>query len=316
MALTSTEPTVNAEAPAPADPPVIERIRPILPPHAFVQSPAPSAASRNGSFVATWTTPNGKWRVRYNGKASMLTMLIFNAQDRPPIDSDIEVSGPNGQWTFPAHTPGPRIMEFLEQVGGIERPPPAPAGFLYVGAVSEDGVRFGPGDPVTFKSDGTATAARDLGQARAESASRAADADAKIRAAQENLASAYRDRATAATEDVDAQAVAELESLRARMTSEADQARNDVATAEERAYWDGLSLDQLRYTARVTSRAAGAVDRLHERSVLANIVNGPSAQRLVTIETAAHIAAQMVEDALDPARAAKDPFDVPTGALA
>lgn len=315
MAPTSTQ-SVNAEAPAPAETPVIDRIRPILPPHVFVQSPAPAAATRNGSFVASWTTPAGKWRIRYNGKVSALALLIFNPQQRPVPDSDIEIAGPGGHWTFPSHTPGPRIMEFLEQVGAIERPPPAPAGFLYVGAVSEDGLKFGPGDPVTFKGDGTVTAARNLSQARAESAGRMADADAKIGAAQQNLADAYRDRAAAATEDVDGQAAKDLEALRFRLSAEADQLRDEVTSAEERAYWDGMTLDELRARARAVSRAARSVELFHGRSVLASIINGPTCQRLVTVEAAARIAAQMVEDALDPARAAKDPFDVPTGALA
>ena len=267
-----TEP-INTATPAPAGPPaLVDRVRSILPRHAFVQVPAPTMGARTGSFAAWFTTPSGRWRIRYNGKASPLVqaLSVSAARGNPrPAEADIEVSGPDGQWTFPPHTSASRLAEFLESVGAVAPvAPPAPTGFAYIGTVDQDGLSFG------VDRSGGVTVGFD--------AARAAAGAPKTEAAADN---------------VDGQAQKDLDDLRVRTAAEADQLRSEVATAEERLYWDQAGLDKLRMKARAAERAAGCLGAFHAESVLASVVGGPSCQRLVPLHAAARIAADMVEEA-------------------
>lgn len=256
-------PMSNQEA---APPSLADGIRSVLPPHSHFDTPVPGSRSRGDSFCGMWTTPSGTWSIRYAGARTAAVDLAAAMAGKTPEPSRITVSGPAGTWTFPHDTAMSSIQDFLTCVGAVEQaPPPAQPGFLYVGAVAEDGLSFlKNGEAVTFTTTGQVS-----------------------RKVAETMFGGPVD-------GEDGQAAKEFDDARSQMFAAADEARQRVIDAEERLATVDGELRSLRVEAEAQRRAVAYLDRMYRASVLANIVNGPSGQRLVPYAEAARVAARIV----------------------
>lgn len=273
MAATTAETTKPAAEEHPP-PTLADEIRTVIPKHAHFVAPWRSAdRTRLGkdSFQAAWTTPDGSWSIRYAGRPDGSTALSAALTGRSVEPARIVVTGPAGTWQFDVDTPRSLIADYLALTGGVERvQPPKFDGFAYIGAVTDDGIStiLGNGESVSFTTTGQVS-----------------------RKLAETMYGGPID-------GEDCQARKEFEGTRAELGRLADQARDDVAAQECKHHNAGAALAEAQITARAAGRALGYLEPFYAASVLANIINGPSAQRLVPYAEAARIAADLVEKAI------------------
>lgn len=275
MAATVTEPTNTSAAEEHPPPSLVDSIRSIVPKYAHVVAPW-QASDRNrpgkDSIVATWTTPEGSWVVRYPGQpdvgVTFANALAGRTARKPPV---ISVIGPAGNWSFPPEGSISLLADYLALVGAVERVAPPLKGFMYVGEVNSDGLSFLAGEPVSFTTTGKVD-----------------------RATAETLYGGPLPEPEAPARDKGRE---ELELTKREFGLLADDARRRVVEEERRHVAAGVDLADAQRHVRTRDRAVGLLERFYDASVVANIVNGADGQRLVPYADAANIAADLIDKA-------------------